>query len=217
MVQLLSCVCLSWPHELQPARLLCPWDSPGKNTGVGCHLILQGIVLTQGLNLCLLHCRQILYSWATEGQMPTDTNLSVGGMNTFNIGFQIGSIYHYFGRRLNFKIAPQPCCLFQRRASNCTNCIHYLMSHILKKQGEPIISTCVHRRTHETSQMISSDLPTLDLRALTDRVLATTLNSEWLTWRSLWSFLFSKLGFFMINSFRTLKGSKKKNKQDILV
>lgn len=90
-------------------------------------------------------------------------------MNTFNIGFQIGSIYHYFGRRLNFKIAPQPCCLFQRRASNRTNCIHYLMSHILKKQGEPIISTCVHRRTHETSQMISSDLPTLDLRALTDK------------------------------------------------
>ena len=31
------------PHRLQPARLLCPWDSPGKNTGVGCHFLLQGI------------------------------------------------------------------------------------------------------------------------------------------------------------------------------
>ena len=31
------------PYELQPARLLCPWDSPGKNTGVGCHALLQGI------------------------------------------------------------------------------------------------------------------------------------------------------------------------------
>ena len=30
------------PHELQPARLPCPWDSPGKNTGVGCHFLLQG-------------------------------------------------------------------------------------------------------------------------------------------------------------------------------
>ena len=30
-----------WPHGLQPARLLCPWDSPGKNTGVGCHFLLQ--------------------------------------------------------------------------------------------------------------------------------------------------------------------------------
>ena len=30
------------PHRLQPARLLCPWDFPGKNTGVGCHFLLQG-------------------------------------------------------------------------------------------------------------------------------------------------------------------------------
>ena len=50
-------------HGLQPTRLLCPWDSPGKNTGVGCHALLWGIFLTQGLNLHLLwflHCRQIL-------------------------------------------------------------------------------------------------------------------------------------------------------------
>ena len=32
------------------ARLLCPWNSPGKNTGVGCHVLLQGILLTQGSN-----------------------------------------------------------------------------------------------------------------------------------------------------------------------
>ena len=31
---------LLWPHGLQPARLLCSWDSPGKNTGVGCHFLL---------------------------------------------------------------------------------------------------------------------------------------------------------------------------------
>ena len=45
------------PHGLQPARLLCPWDSPGKSTGVGCHPLLQETFLTQGLNprlLCLL-------------------------------------------------------------------------------------------------------------------------------------------------------------------
>ena len=58
-----SCVRLfGW----QPARL-CPWDSPGKNTGVGCHFLLQGIFLTQGSNVrlsCLLHCRRILYHWA---------------------------------------------------------------------------------------------------------------------------------------------------------
>ena len=42
-----------WHYELKPSRLLCPWDSPGKNTGVGCHALLQGIFLTQGLNPCL--------------------------------------------------------------------------------------------------------------------------------------------------------------------
>ena len=54
------------PHGLKPARLLCPWDSPGKNTGVGCHFFLQGIFLTQGWSLCLLHCRWVLYHWATR-------------------------------------------------------------------------------------------------------------------------------------------------------
>ena len=38
------------PRGLQPARLLCPWDSPGKNTGVDCHFLIQGIFLTQGSN-----------------------------------------------------------------------------------------------------------------------------------------------------------------------
>ena len=42
------------PYRLQPTRLLCPWDSPGKNAGVGCHALLQRIFPTQGLNLCLL-------------------------------------------------------------------------------------------------------------------------------------------------------------------
>ena len=46
------------PCGLQPTRFPCPWDSPGKNTGMSCHLLLQGIFLTQGQNpclLCLLH------------------------------------------------------------------------------------------------------------------------------------------------------------------
>ena len=37
-------------------QVICPWDFPGKNTGVGCHFLLQGIFLTQGSNLHLLHC-----------------------------------------------------------------------------------------------------------------------------------------------------------------
>ena len=43
------------PHELQPTRLFCPWNFPGKNTGMGCHFLLQGIFWTQGSNPRLLH------------------------------------------------------------------------------------------------------------------------------------------------------------------
>ena len=46
------------PHRLWPARLFCPWNFPGKNTGVDCHFLLQGIFQTQGSNLylfCFLH------------------------------------------------------------------------------------------------------------------------------------------------------------------
>ena len=53
----LCCYCLShsvvsdslWSHGLQPASLLCPWDSPGKNTGVGCHALLQGSFPNPGI------------------------------------------------------------------------------------------------------------------------------------------------------------------------
>ena len=56
-----SCLTLCDPR-LGPARLLCPQNSPRKNTGVGSHFLLQGISPIQGQNLGLPHCRQILYS-----------------------------------------------------------------------------------------------------------------------------------------------------------
>ena len=49
---------------MEPTKAFCPWDSPGKNTGVDCHFLLHGIFPTQGSTLCLLcllNCRQILY------------------------------------------------------------------------------------------------------------------------------------------------------------
>ena len=49
-----------------PASLPCPWDFPGKNTGMGCHFLLQGIFLTQGSNLSLLR----LLHWQ-EGSLTT--------------------------------------------------------------------------------------------------------------------------------------------------
>ena len=54
------------PSGLQPAKLFCPWDFSSKNTGVGCHFLLQGLFLTRGSNLHLLDCSQILKRWATR-------------------------------------------------------------------------------------------------------------------------------------------------------
>ena len=50
-----------WLCGLWPARLFCPWNSPGKHTGVGCHFLLQGIFLTQGSNPNL--CVSCMGSW----------------------------------------------------------------------------------------------------------------------------------------------------------
>ena len=47
-------------HLEDPTSLLCPWNSPHENNGVGIHALLQEIFLTPGSNLGLLHCRQIL-------------------------------------------------------------------------------------------------------------------------------------------------------------
>ena len=68
---LCACVLIRFSHvQLLAAlwtivtRLLCPWDSPGKNTGVGSHSLLQGGFPTQGLNPrlpWLLSCRRIFY------------------------------------------------------------------------------------------------------------------------------------------------------------
>ena len=72
------------PHGLYPPRLLCPWDSPGKNTGVGCYSLLQGIFPTQGSNLHPLPCRQILY----RPEPPGKTHYLVHGCLYTRVGVQ---------------------------------------------------------------------------------------------------------------------------------
>ena len=68
-------------HRLQPARLFCSWNFPGKNTGVGCHILLQGIFPNQGSNLCplspalagfpLSHLGRPFYSCSVAQLCPT--------------------------------------------------------------------------------------------------------------------------------------------------
>ena len=74
-------VLLLFSHSVMSDSLRpCPWDFSGKKTGVGCHFLLQGIFLTQGLNLsllCLLHYRQILYHCATQEAKSKSESRSV--------------------------------------------------------------------------------------------------------------------------------------------
>ena len=65
-----SCLVMSSalrPPGWQPTRLLCPLDSPSKNTEVGCYSLFQGIFQTQGSNTGLLNYRQILYHLSPWG------------------------------------------------------------------------------------------------------------------------------------------------------
>ena len=68
-----------WPHRLQPARLLCPWDSLGKNTGVDCHALLQGHLPNPGFEPAASHVscigRQDLYH---KRDLWTDSTLGPG-------------------------------------------------------------------------------------------------------------------------------------------
>ena len=59
LVRLVVQLCLCNPMDYSPPGSSVHWDTPGKNTAVGCHALLQGIFPTQGLNPGLPHCGQI--------------------------------------------------------------------------------------------------------------------------------------------------------------
>ena len=65
-----------YPTLCDPARLLCPWNSLGKNIGVGSHSLLEGIFLIQRSNPSLLYCRWILYHLSHQGNPSSHYNLT---------------------------------------------------------------------------------------------------------------------------------------------
>jgi len=79
-----SCPTLVTPWTCEPAWLLCPWDSPGKNAAVGCRFLLQAIFPTQGQNPCLLHSR------AEKPREKTDWPFSGIGDAGGQLGFPSG-------------------------------------------------------------------------------------------------------------------------------
>ena len=86
-------------HGLKSARLLCPWDFPGKNAGVACHALLQGIFLTQGLNSCLLHRQKDSLLLSHQGTPPA-------------ISIYIYLSIYISARNLGVRVSFQICAVF---------------------------------------------------------------------------------------------------------
>ena len=96
---------MSDSHGLEPSRLPCPWNFPGKNTGVGCHFLLQRVFSIQVLNPSLLVSRPespaltggFFTSWATreapiwspEGPVMLPSSLSCNLINFLNFFFLV--------------------------------------------------------------------------------------------------------------------------------
>ena len=97
VVQLLNHVPFLWSQGLQPIRLLCPCGFPGKNTEVGCHFLLQGIFLIQGLNLCLLDWQANSFPLKyQESSKPGLKSLSFHLENSFHV--PLGNTLSYESR-----------------------------------------------------------------------------------------------------------------------
>ena len=97
-----------WPNGLYCTRLLCPWNFPSKNTGVGCHFLLQGSFWPTDRTWascvsCI--CRQILYQWAPRKQYTLASILNLefyfkvkNFIHSYNIFFVDTSLSVQFSR-----------------------------------------------------------------------------------------------------------------------
>ena len=108
--QPLSCVWLCDPVDCSPPGSSVHGDSPGKNTGIGCHALLQSIFPTQGPNLCLLQLlresRWILCHWATwEALVEIYTEINGTNLVSFkpiSIAWEIFSVWIHGGVNIQF-------------------------------------------------------------------------------------------------------------------
>ena len=106
------------PKWSEPASLLCLGNSPGKNTGVGCHAPLQGIFPTQGWNPDRLPCRWILYHLSHQGS----PRLSKGRDNYTPFHFFIFITWRWTGHVVSVQGAPAASgCWFKPFPSSFSN------------------------------------------------------------------------------------------------
>ena len=131
-----------WPWGLCSTRPLCPWNSPGKNTGVGYHALLQRIFPTQGLNLhhlCLSHCRWILYPLTHLGSpllcISVVYSISLLGSIHCTEGLQFGGHLDFWeprgSMRLSWSLSVLPSSRLQSITAFKWICLPYLTLTIL--------------------------------------------------------------------------------------
>ena len=87
-----SCLTLCKPMDCRSPGSSVHGDSPGKNTGVGCHALLQGIFPTQGSNTGLTHCRGILYCLSHEVSPTYRVWEAINSLVCLKLGFPHGSV-----------------------------------------------------------------------------------------------------------------------------
>ena len=125
------------PQGLYPARLLCPWNSPGKNIGVHCHSLLQGIFPTQGSNPGLQHCRHILFHLSHQGSPQYDIWKSGYSTYTGDLRMQfLGFIWSQNSPSLKCKLwffCPEKCT----DAKASLVCLWLQESHSLGAHPQP--------------------------------------------------------------------------------
>ena len=142
---LLSCSVKSHslqPHGLQPTMLLCPQDFPGKSTGVGCHFLLQRIFPTQGLNLGLLHCRQMLYHLNHQEEVPFPPYPpSIYYLWTFYDGYSDWcEVVPHYSSDLHFSIISDVKDLLYG-TKNCTQ--YFVITYMGRESEEEYIHVCL--------------------------------------------------------------------------
>ena len=100
-----------WPYGQEPARLLCPWDSPGKNTGVGCYFLPQGILPTQGLNSGLL-CLPALAGGFFTTSATWERNIKITSLNGKHYIKLSASCLLKYNKYFNIAVVCQPDATF---------------------------------------------------------------------------------------------------------
>ena len=107
------CVCQSLVvSDSQPTRLLCPRNSPGKNTAVGCHSLLQSIFPIQGLNLGLLHCRRSLNNLSHQGSPRLFMVANYQGPNLFtNLSKLVIVSFYYSDENVKWYLIVVSICI----------------------------------------------------------------------------------------------------------